>query len=177
MYCRNCGKELPSGCECSARAAGPESFRNPRERRDFCSHCGQKISKGSDRLPGIAERDGEIPGAVGPTWPMQHSLTINVINTNTNTNTNGAAGFGFPSKRNGRLFFLCLFLGGLGIHVLCWKTPGQEFFYLPTAGIFGIGAVIDLIVILCGGFRDKWGTTVGLNLWQQAPIRPDGGFL
>ena len=62
-----------------------------------------------------------------------------------------------PSKRNGRLFFLCLFLGGLGIHRFYVGKTGTGILYLLTAGIFGIGAVIDLIVILCGGFRDKWG--------------------
>lgn len=46
------------------------------------------------------------------------------------------------------LALICFFLGGLGILYLC------------TAGLFGIGALVDFIMILCGKFTRKDGSLV-----------------
>lgn len=54
-------------------------------------------------------------------------------------------------------FFLCLFLGVIGIHRFYVGKVGTGILWLFTGGCFGIGALIDLIVIACGGFRDYSG--------------------
>ncbi len=45
-------------------------------------------------------------------------------------------------------FFLCLFLGVLGIHKFYEGKVIFGIIYLCTGGIFGIGVVIDLIILL-----------------------------
>lgn len=45
-------------------------------------------------------------------------------------------------------FFLCLFLGFLGIHKFYEGKIIFGLLYMFTAGIFGIGVVVDLILIL-----------------------------
>ena len=46
-------------------------------------------------------------------------------------------------------FVLCWFLGYLGAHKFYEGNIGMGILYLFTGGLCGIGALIDLIVILC----------------------------
>jgi TM2 domain-containing membrane protein YozV len=44
-------------------------------------------------------------------------------------------------------FFLCLFLGVLGIHKFYEGRVLLGVLYLCTVGLFGVGVIIDLIVL------------------------------
>ncbi len=52
---------------------------------------------------------------------------------------------------------LCIFLGEFGAHRFYVGKIGTGLLYLFTAGLFGIGWIIDLIKICLGSFRDNVG--------------------
>ncbi len=58
------------------------------------------------------------------------------------------------------LVLLCFFFGVLGIHRFYVGKIGTGILMLLTLGGFGIWLLIDMIVIACGGFRDKQGLLI-----------------
>lgn len=52
---------------------------------------------------------------------------------------------------------LCILGGFFGLHYFYVGRIGKGLLYLCTAGLFGIGWVIDIIVIATGGFKDNAG--------------------
>ena len=112
----------------------------------YCKNCGKEIADGSR----FCSHCGADAMGNAPQQPV-----INVINNNTNTNK--FHGIGYIHKKKWVAFFLCLFLGYLGVHRFYVGKVGTGIIWLLTFGFFGIGWVLDLIFILLGGFRDKAG--------------------
>ncbi|WP_123040485.1 TM2 domain-containing protein [Cohnella candidum] len=52
---------------------------------------------------------------------------------------------------------LCFFLGSFGIHRFYVGKIGTGILSLLTLGGFGIWAIIDLVIIVVGKFKDKQG--------------------
>lgn len=64
------------------------------------------------------------------------------------------------AKSKGTAAVLCFLLGVLGIHRFYVGKVGTGVLWLLTGGIFGVGAVIDFIMILCGSFKDQDGAVI-----------------
>lgn len=68
-----------------------------------------------------------------------------------------AAGNPVSDKSRLAAALLCWFVGIFGVHRFYVGKVGTGILMLLTLGAFGIWALIDLIVILLGSFRDKSG--------------------
>lgn len=64
------------------------------------------------------------------------------------------------AKSKGTAAVLCFFFGWLGIHRFYVGKIGTGILYMLTLGLFGLGEVIDFIMILCGSFTDKDGAVI-----------------
>ena len=70
---------------------------------------------------------------------------------------------GVSEKSNTVALLLCLFLGALGIHRFYVGKIGTGILQLVTLGALGIWALIDLIMIALGKFKDKDGKLLQLK--------------
>ena len=116
----------------------------------YCRKCGKQIDDEAVVCVhcGVATKDSES----GTQQPVIH-----IVNNNTNTNVNANNINSYVHKKKWTAFLLCLLLGGFGVHRFYVGKVGTGLIWLCTAGLFGIGWLLYLIVILCGGFRDKNG--------------------
>ena len=128
-----------------------ENSVNDKERRTkmFCRNCGKEIDNGARFCTHCG---ASVSAGTAPIQPQYQQPVINIVNTNTNVNS-----FGYEHKSKWVAFFLCLLLGEFGAHRFYVGKIGTGIIWLFTFGFFGIGWVLDLIIILCGGFRDKAG--------------------
>ena len=63
-------------------------------------------------------------------------------------------------KSRGIAAVLCFFFGTLGIHRFYVGKIGTGLLWLFTLGFFGIGDIIDFLMIICGSFKDSEGRKI-----------------
>ena len=109
----------------------------------YCKHCGERIP--IDAI--ICTRCGRQVEEMN----MNNNGQPIIINNNTSSSASANIMNGMPMRREinkWTAFLLCLFLGVLGGHKFYEGKVGMGILYIFTCGLFGIGAIIDLIVIL-----------------------------
>jgi TM2 domain-containing membrane protein YozV len=70
---------------------------------------------------------------------------------------NAAPATGATGKSKITALLLCIFLGGLGVHRFYVGKIGTGIVWLLTGGVFGIGWIVDIVMIAVGKFKDKQG--------------------
>ena len=66
--------------------------------------------------------------------------------------------YGYVSDRKVLIaFLLCFFLGYLGFHRFYVGKVGTGVLWLLTGGLFGIGGLVDCILLVVGSFKDSDG--------------------
>lgn len=119
-----------------------------------CKNCGAQIKNGSYKCEYCGT---EYEG------PVQH-ITINNYNYQTNQDNNrnyytSQMVYVSPKSRIVDLI-LCFLLGYFGIHKFYEGKVGMGILYIFTVGLFGIGWLVDLLVILIGKPKDKRGLPI-----------------
>lgn len=96
--------------------------------------------------------------APGPYGQPQININVNNSSVNTaNANANAYAGQMFSEKSRWLAFFLCLFLGGLGIHRFYLGKPLTGIIWFFTGGLFIIGWVYDGVNLFLNNVKDGRG--------------------
>lgn len=107
----------------------------------FCESCGSKVAIDAVICPKCGKQLEELKTEENKTSPQ-------VIINNSNTNTI-VGGSGKKECDKWIALLLCIFLGFFGGHKFYEGKIGLGLLYIFTAGLFGIGIFVDLVVILC----------------------------
>lgn len=143
--CKKCGNEIPETAEvcphcgesCPKEAVASTSPEQEEKPTKFCQHCGRVIDKDCVVCPHCGKQVELLAQA-------QPSIVIN----NTNSTANTPPEVQSREKNKWISFLLCFFLGIFGAHKFYEGKIGMGILYIFTVGLFGIGALVDLIVIL-----------------------------
>ena len=113
---------------------------------NFCISCGAALKKNTTQK-------NNNPTTSSCTT-SQDNVVNNIYNTQTVYIDNGNYGRYVPptnsNKKNKWIaFLLCFFLGYFGAHKFYEGKHGMGIVYIFTAGLFGIGWIVDCIVLLC----------------------------
>lgn len=133
MYCKTCGKELnPNQAICLGCGCAVGTGNG------YCANCGAAIAPNS---------------AVCLNCGVASNFGVPVVS--------GAGSDPYVSEKDWlTTLLICLFAGGLGIHRFYVGKTGTGILWLLTVGCFGIGSLIDLIMVICGKFTDSDGKVI-----------------
>ena len=138
IQCPECGQQV-SGSAVSCPKCGHHFGK-----KKFCNNCGTQIDEDCIVCPKCGKQVGSINSSNQP-----QNIIIN--NSASSSSSASAVNNGQPYRKvcdKWVAFFLCLFLGVIGAHKFYEGKTGMGILYLFTAGLFGIGVLIDFIAIL-----------------------------
>ena len=128
-------QESQASQEATATYAMPENTK-------FCKFCGSLIHEESVVCPNCGRQVEELRREEPRVVYQQTNSNNTYVDNRTTVTHSGKA------KDKWVAFFLCLFLGYLGIHKFYEGKVGMGILYIFTFGLFGIGTLVDLISIV-----------------------------
>ena len=114
----------------------------------YCSRCGAQVGAGA---MSCHRCEAPIQRAGGP-QPAVAAVPVGYARAEYYDDVS--------SKSRLVMLLLCWFLGVFGVHRFYARRIGTGFLWLLTLGFIGCGVVFDLILIICGVFRDDDGRRI-----------------
>ncbi|MCM1236767.1 MAG: TM2 domain-containing protein [Ruminococcus flavefaciens] len=138
IKCPECGREI------SDRARSCPSCGYAISATKFCKHCGSKIPEDSV----VCVKCGRQVESIGQNGG---GITIN-NSANSSASASAQANHSGYTRRAKEInkwtaLILCIFFGYLGVHKFYEGRTGLGILYLCTLGLFGIGWIVDIIII------------------------------
>lgn len=110
---------------------------------EVCTYCGHRLKTSTNNSTVQSQNANNI------------SFVTNVVNNNSQNISNQVINV---SKKNKiTALILCVLFGLFGVHRFYVGKIGTGLLYLCTGGLFLIGYVVDIILIITGKFKDKFG--------------------
>lgn len=152
MFCTNCGNEIPeNGKFCPVCRTPVESPMIGNSQQAYSQQTYSQQLPPQQTPPQQLPPQQTPPQQAYPQQPYQQpTIIINNTNANANTNNNAnpAGGYGPRVKNKWVAFFLCFFLGYLGIHKFYEGKILLGVVYIFTFALCGVGWLVDLIMLL-----------------------------
>ena len=140
-YCKWCGAQIASNARfCTNCGACTAPAQDPLVR--YCRNCGRQINAGTGLCPTCGQSTRPQAAHAPTYYPPAQQPNVIINNVNTVNAVNGR------EKNKWVAFLLCLFLGYFGAHKFYEGKVGMGILYLLTAGLIGIGWLIDCIILL-----------------------------
>ena len=110
---------------------------------EVCTYCGHRLKTSTNNSTVQSQNANNI------------SFVTNVVNNNSQNISNQVINV---SKKNKiTALILCVLFGLFGVHRFYVGKIGTGLLYLCTGGLFLIGYIVDIILIIKGKFTDKFG--------------------
>ena len=116
---------------------------------EVCTYCGHRLKTSTNN------------GTVQTQNASNISFVTNVVNSNSAVNNNSQnisnQMINVSKKNKITALILCVLFGIFGVHRFYVGKTGTGLLYLFTGGLFLIGCIVDIILIITGKFTDKFG--------------------
>lgn len=122
-----------------------------------CPMCGAPMEEDSCGYCGYKDKKVTVQGNL-ETGFQQGEFSDSNINQDINVHVHVKEDVlrGVSRKNKTVALLLAIFLGGIGAHRFYVGKGGTGILYLFTGGVFGIGWIIDIIMIATGRFKDEF---------------------
>lgn len=116
----------------------------------FCPYCGSEMPyNGPENV--INDNSTNSTTVINNYYTTKPETTYANIKASSNRTS---------SKDKTTALILCIFLGYFGVHQFYVGKNKMGLIYFFTCGLFGIGWMIDIIMIAVGGFKDSNGLSL-----------------